>query len=182
MTTSRERELEELLDATLQLSGQDDVQGLLDVLVNRARTLVRADTSHLDMLDPEREEIRVAAMTGAATGSPASVRMPLADALSASVFESARPHRALCPAEAGTDRRWLPDPRATPGRIASVVGIPLRSSGGVRAVLLVGWRGSHRVTTTELDLLDRLGDVSARRTHSGAVQDGAGTTGEAGAG
>ena len=59
---------EELLDAVLQLSMQEDLQSLFDVLADRARSLTGADSAALHLPDQDLSVPRAVAVTGAITG------------------------------------------------------------------------------------------------------------------
>jgi hypothetical protein len=148
---------EELLDAVLQLSGQEDLPSLFDALVDRARSLTGADSSALHLLDPELSETRVVAVTGAISSLSTNVRVPVGASPPGKIFLTGMPASASSDLDdAAIAQIWASDPIIAAEQIVASTGVPLRSGGQVLAALSVAWRRPHRIDPDEIDVLNRL--------------------------
>lgn len=147
---------EELLDAVLQLSTQEDLPSLFDALVDRARSLTGADSAALHLLDPELSATRVVAVTGAISSLSTNVRVPVEASPPGKIFLTGMPASASGDLEDSIAHIWASDPIISAEQIVASTGVPLRAGGQVLAALSVAWRRPHQIDPDEIDVLNRL--------------------------
>ncbi|MBV9795119.1 MAG: helix-turn-helix domain-containing protein [Actinobacteria bacterium] len=148
---------EELLDAVLQLSLQEDLPSLFDALVDRARSLTGADSAALHLLDPELSATRVVAVTGAISSLSTDVRVPVGESPPGQIFLTGMPASAPGDLEdTAIANLWASDPIISAEQIVASTGVPLRSGSEVLAALSVAWRRPHQIDPDEIDVLNRL--------------------------
>ena len=100
----REAELSALVDTARDLASLPDPGGVLDAIVRRARTLLRADVAYLTLFDPDRGDTYMRATAGSVSARFQALRLP----------RRGRAGRARRPDPPPLLERRLPGGRAVP--------------------------------------------------------------------
>ena len=88
----REAELSALVDTARDLASLPDPGGVLDAIVRRARTLLRADVAYLTLYDPDRGDTYMRATAGSVSARFQALRLPLGAGLGGLVAQTRRPY------------------------------------------------------------------------------------------
>ena len=88
----REAELSALVDTARDLASLPDPGGVLDAIVRRARTLLRADVAYLTLFDPDRGDTYMRATAGSVSARFQALRLPLGAGLGGLVAQTRRPY------------------------------------------------------------------------------------------
>ncbi|HEX5812524.1 MAG TPA: GAF domain-containing protein, partial [Pseudonocardia sp.] len=88
----REAELSALVDTARDLASLPDPGDVLDAIVRRARTLLRADVAYLTLFDPDRGDTYMRATAGSVSARFQALRLPLGAGLGGLVAQTRRPY------------------------------------------------------------------------------------------
>jgi signal transduction histidine kinase len=153
-TRGREREAETLYQLGTRISASLELAQVLDAVAKAARQVLAADIGVVGLLDEERREVSVKAITGTRTEVLRDLRVPVKGEVSGSLLASGQP---LIVEEFGRDL-LTPHARdliAAEG-VVSFLGVPLKR--GERLLGLVGvmTRQRRRFSQDDAQLLMRL--------------------------
>ncbi len=153
-TRGREREAETLYQLGTQISASLELGQVLDAVTKGARQVLAADIGVVGLLDEERREVSVKAITGTRTEVLRDLRVPVKGEVSGSLLASSQP---LIVEEFGRDllTSHARDLIAAEG-VVSFLGVPLKR--GERLLGLVGvmTRQHRRFSQEDVQLLTRL--------------------------
>ncbi|MEM1177472.1 MAG: HD domain-containing phosphohydrolase [Acidobacteriota bacterium] len=136
MGTSQEleRQLSEyqsLLEIGVELAGSLDISQVLELAMDRAEKLCRAETSSIWQVDDERGDLFFRVVRGSAASDIRSSRVPMGKGIVGSVAEHGRGEIVN---DVSRDPRWGGD--LTPGFVTrAILAVPLRARGRVVGVL-----------------------------------------------
>jgi nitrate/nitrite-specific signal transduction histidine kinase len=153
-TRGREREAETLYQLGTRISASLELAQVLDAVTKAARQVLAADIGVVGLLDEERREVSVKAMTGTRTEVLRDLRVPVRGEVPGSLLASGQP---LIVEEFARD---LPTPHArdliAAEGVVSFLGVPLKR--GERLLGLVGvmTRQRRRFSQGDAQLLTRL--------------------------
>jgi nitrate/nitrite-specific signal transduction histidine kinase len=153
-TQGREREAETLYQLGTQISASLELAQVLDAVAKAARQVLAADIGVVGLLDEERREVSVKAITGTRTEVLRDLRVPIKGEVPGSLLASGQP---LIVEEYRPD---LPTPHArdliAAEGVVSFLGVPLKR--GERLLGLVGvmTRQRRRFSQDDAQLLTRL--------------------------
>ena len=85
-------ELSALVDTARDLASLPDPGGVLDAIVRRARTLLRADVAYLTLFDPDRGDTYMRATAGSVSARFQALRLPVGAGLGGLVAQTRRPY------------------------------------------------------------------------------------------
>jgi HD-GYP domain-containing protein (c-di-GMP phosphodiesterase class II) len=124
-------EYENLLEIGVELAGTLDLASVLDLALEKAEELCRAETSSIWELDQERGELFFRVVRGTVAGEIRDRRVPLGAGIVGSVAASGRPERVR---DVSVDSRWGGDEGS--GFVTkAVLAVPLVARGAVVGVL-----------------------------------------------
>jgi nitrate/nitrite-specific signal transduction histidine kinase len=153
-TRGREREAETLYQLGTRISASLELAQVLDAVTKAARQVLAADIGVVGLLDEERREVSVKAITGTRTEVLRDLRVPVKGEVSGSLLASGQP---LIVEEFGRDllTSHARDLIAAEG-VVSFLGVPLKR--GERLLGLVGvmTRQRRRFSQDDAQLLTRL--------------------------
>ncbi len=149
----RLREIQSITDAALS---RLDPQSLLDVLVERVRDALDADTCAVLLLDPPSQQLVATAASGLEEEVRQGVRIPLGRGFAGRI---AAEHRPVILNE--VDPTKVINPILLDQGIRSLMGAPLLVDGSVIGVLHVGTLSGRVFTAEDADLLQLAADRAA---------------------
>lgn len=154
----RERGLMAVIETAQDLTRIVDIDAVLRVIVQRARTLLGCDVGYLSVYDPERRDFYVRATDGAFSERFCRIRVSLDTGVCGYVARHRSPYSS---SDYSGDSRFnhsdFIDGAMRDEGIASILGVPLLSAGEVSGVLFVGDRYVRAYTAWETSILSTLG-------------------------
>ena len=144
------RDIQSITDAALSAL---DPQALLDVLVDRVKEVLRADTAAVLLLDRPSGYLVATAASGLEEEVQQGVRIPLGKGFAGRIAAQGRP---VILDE--VDRTKVVNPILLAKGIRSLVGAPLLAGGKVIGVLHVGTLSPRAFTSHDVDLLQLAAD------------------------
>jgi len=148
---------EVLLEIGVKLSGTLDLQTVLEMALETAEQVCRAETSSIWELDEETQELFFRIVRGQAAGEIRDLRVPVGQGIAGSV---ARSGVAELVNDVAADARWHGDPRGFHTR--AILTVPLRVRGAVIGVLqLLNPVGRERFTEEDLQRMSLFAGVLA---------------------
>jgi len=124
-------EYEMLLDIGAKLAGTLDIETVLELALEHAEGVCRAETSSIWELDEERRELFFRIVRGKAAGDIRGLRVPLGDGIVGSV---ARSGEAEMVNDVAADPRWHGDPTGA-FHTRAILTVPLLAGGAVIGVV-----------------------------------------------
>lgn len=124
-------ESEALLEMGLELASTLDVMKVLELALEKAEELCRAETSSIWELDEERQELFFRVVRGRAAGEIQDLRVPLGEGIVGSVAQAGK---AELVTDVTSDPRWRGDPSGG-FRTRAILAVPLVAKGRVIGVL-----------------------------------------------
>jgi len=124
-------EYETLLEIGVKLAGTLDLQTVLELALENAEEVCRAETSSIWDLDEERNELFFRVVRGQAAGSIRGLRVPVGQGIVGSVALSAE---AEVVNDVAADPRWNGDPSAD-FQTRAILAVPLIAQGKVIGVV-----------------------------------------------
>ena len=159
----RLKDIEAVTDAALS---RLDGHSLLDVLLERVKAVLDADTAAVLLLDPAVGQLVATAANGIEEEVRQGVRVPLGAGFAGRIAASGRP-LALDRVDRGTVSNQLLVDRG----IKSLLGVPLLAGGQVIGVLHVGSLSGRPFTQEDTELLQLAADRAALALQSMTAQD-----------
>jgi HD-GYP domain-containing protein (c-di-GMP phosphodiesterase class II) len=140
-------EYERLLDIGVKLSGTLELATVLELALENAEEVCRAETSSIWELDEERGELFFRVVRGSAAGTIRDLRVPLGAGIVGSVALSGE---AEVVNDVAADPRWQGD-SSDEFRTRAILAVPLRAQGKVIGVVqLLNPVGRDRFTAGDL--------------------------------
>jgi len=124
-------EYEMLLEIGVKLAGTLDLETVLELALEHAEEVCRAETSSIWELDDERRELFFRVVRGRAKGQIRDLRVPLGDGIVGSVAQSGEPEMVN---DVAADPRWHGDPTGT-FQTRAILTVPLLAGGAVIGVI-----------------------------------------------
>ena len=150
---ARLRDLQSITDAALSRLHDHD---FLPVLLDRVRSILRADTVAVLLLDSPSGQLTAAAAAGLEEEVRQGVRIPVGRGFAGRVAATGKPvildH---------VDHTTVLNPILMEKGIRSLLGVPLIADGGVIGVLHVGSLTPRRFTSDDVSLLQLAADRAA---------------------
>ena len=159
----RLKDIEAVTDAALS---RLDGQSMLDVLLDRLKTVLDVDTAAVLLLDRTAGELVATAASGLGEEVAQGVRVPLGAGFAGRIAASGRP-MALDRVAPDTVSNQLLIDRG----IKAMLGVPLLAGGHVIGVLYVGSLSGRQFTPEDADLLQLAADRAASALQSITAQD-----------
>lgn len=159
----RLRGIEAVTDAALS---RLDEQTLLDVLLERVKTVLEADTATVLLLDQAAGQLVATAASGIEEEVRQGVRVPLGAGFAGQVAASRQPVILN-----QVDRSTVRNPLLVDRGLHSLLGVPLLVGGQVIGVLHVGSVTGRRFGPEDIELLQLAADRAALAVHSMMAQD-----------
>lgn len=128
----RIEEYETLLDIGVKLAGTLDLATVLELALEAAEQVCRAETSSIWELDEERQELFFRVVRGHAAGDIRGLRVAVGQGIVGSVAQSAQ---AEVVNDVAADPRWNGDDPAGGFRTRAILAVPLLSQGKVIGVM-----------------------------------------------
>ncbi|CAM5198432.1 hypothetical protein CDEN61S_00751 [Castellaniella denitrificans] len=154
----RERGLMAVIETAQDLTRIVDIDAVLRVIVQRARTLLGCDVGYLSVYDPERRDFYVRATDGAFSERFCRIRVGLDTGVCGYVARHRSPYSSSdYPGDSRFNHSDFIDGAMRDEGIASILGVPLLSAGEVTGVLFVGDRYVRAYTAWETSILSTLG-------------------------
>jgi serine phosphatase RsbU (regulator of sigma subunit) len=160
---SRLDDIEAVTDAALS---RLDEQRLLDVLLERVRAVLEADTATVLLLDRSAGQLIAAAANGIEEEVRQGVRVPLGAGFAGQVAATRQPVILN-----QVDHTTVRNPLLVERGIRSLLGVPLLASGKVIGVLHVGSLTGRQFGPEDIELLQLAADRAALAVHSMMTQD-----------
>lgn len=141
-------EYESLLEIGVELAGSLDINRVLELAMDRAEVLCRAETSSIWQVDQERGDLFFRVVRGSAASSIRNRRVLIGQGIVGSVAETGQGEIVNSVSE---DGRWGGD--LTPGfQTRAILAVPLRAQGRVVGVLqLLNPRGKDDFESADLE-------------------------------
>jgi HD-GYP domain-containing protein (c-di-GMP phosphodiesterase class II) len=140
-------EYETLLDIGVKLAGTRELETVLELALENAEAVCRAETSSIWELDEERQELFFRVVRGTAAGDIRSLRVPLGEGIVGSVAQSGEAEMVN---DAAADPRWHGDPTSE-FQTRAILTVPLRAQGSIIGVVqLLNPVGRDRFTDGDL--------------------------------
>jgi HD-GYP domain-containing protein (c-di-GMP phosphodiesterase class II) len=127
----RLEEYEMLLEVGIKLSGTLDLTTVLELALEHAEQVCRAETSSIWELDEDRRDLFFRVVRGRAAGSIRGMRLPLGEGIVGSVALSGEAEMVN---EVGDDPRWRGDPSGA-FQTRALLAVPLVAQGSVIGVV-----------------------------------------------
>ncbi|HKV12666.1 MAG TPA: GAF domain-containing protein, partial [Thermoanaerobaculia bacterium] len=124
-------EYEAMLDISVRLAGTLDLHTVLELALENAEEVCRAETSSIWELDEERQELFFRVVRGTAAGEIRGLRVPVGQGIVGSVAATGQPEVVN---DVASDPRWHGD-AADEFRTRAILAVPLLSHGRVIGVL-----------------------------------------------
>jgi hypothetical protein len=158
----RESELTALVDTARDLASLPDPGGVLDAIVRRARTLLRADVAYLTLHDPDRGDTYMRATAGSISARFQSLRLPLGAGLGGLVAQTRLPYwSADYPADEQFRHTGEIDAAVHDEGLIGICGTPLLVGDEFVGVLFASQRSRRRFLPDEVALLGSLAALAA---------------------
>ena len=151
--TDKLRDIQSITDAALSAL---DPQTLLNVLVERAKEALQADTAAVLLLDPASGQLVATAASGLEEEVQQGVRIPIGKGFAGRIAAQGQPVIL-----AKVDHTKVVNPILLDKGIRSLMGAPLRTDGAVVGVLHVGTLTHRDFTAEDVDLLQLAADRAA---------------------
>lgn len=161
--SGRLRDIEAVTDAALS---RLDEQALLTSLLDRVKTVLRADTAAVLLVDPTAGQLVATAASGIEEEVRQGVRVPIGTGFAGRVAATGRPV-ILDRVDHGSV--W--NPLLVDRGIRSLLGVPLFVGGKVIGVLHVGSTSGRAFGPVDAELLQLAADRAALAVHSMVSQD-----------
>jgi HD-GYP domain-containing protein (c-di-GMP phosphodiesterase class II) len=140
-------EYETLLDIGVKLAGTREVEAVLELALENAEEVCRAETSSIWELDEERQELFFRVVRGSAAVDIRGLRVPVGEGIVGSVAQSGEAEMVN---DVAADPRWNGDPTAD-FQTRAILTVPLRAQGSVIGVVqLLNPVGRDRFTDGDL--------------------------------
>ncbi len=140
-------EYERLLEIGVKLSGTRELETVLELALENAEEVCRAETSSIWELDEERRELFFRIVRGRAAGAIRGIRVPVGEGIVGSVAQSGEAEMVN---DVAADPRWHGDPSST-FQSRAILTVPLRAQGSVIGVVqLLNPVGRDRFTADDL--------------------------------
>ena len=147
LSDRRLAEYETLLDIGVKLAGTLELAAVLEMALENAEEVCRAETSSIWELDEERGELFFRVVRGSAAGAIRDLRVPLGSGIVGTVAQSGE---AEVVNDVAADPRWQGD-SSDEFQTRSILAVPLRAQGKVIGVFqLLNPVGRDRFTTGDL--------------------------------
>lgn len=150
----REIELEALFETAGDLAGLQDVDGVLNAIVRRARTLLHTDVAYLTLIDPVRGDTYMRATAGVVSASFQQVRLAMGDGLGGLVADTSLPYATD---DYAVDQRFDHvrdvDSAVSDEGLMAILGVPLMLGPQVLGVLFAADRSRRPFARDEISLL-----------------------------
>jgi putative methionine-R-sulfoxide reductase with GAF domain len=159
----RLRDIEAVTDAALSLL---DEQALLDVLLERVKTVLDADTATVLLLDRPTGQLVATAATGIEEEVRQGVRIPLGAGFAGHVAATKKPVILN-----QVDLTTVRNPLLVDRGIRSLLGVPLLASGQVIGVLHVGSLTGRQFGQEDVELLQLAADRAALAVYAMMARD-----------
>ncbi|MDN5844060.1 MAG: GAF domain-containing protein, partial [Alcaligenaceae bacterium] len=154
----RERGLMAVIDTAQDLTRMTDTDKVLQLIVQRARTLLGCDVGYLSVYDPQMRDFYVRATDGAFSENFCKIRISLDTGVCGYVARHRSPYSS---SDYAGDSRFnhstFIDSAMGDENIASILGVPLLGGDEVSGVLFVGDRYVRTYTAWEISILSTLG-------------------------
>jgi phosphoserine phosphatase RsbU/P len=147
------RDIRSIIDAALSAL---DPQALLEVLVQRVKEALQADTAAILLLDPSSYQLVATAASGLEEEVQQGVRIPVGKGFAGRIAAQGRPVVLE-----KVDHTTVVNPILLDKRIRSLMGAPLLVGGEVLGVLHVGTLSPRAFTSDDVDLLQLAADRAA---------------------
>jgi len=158
----REAELSALVDTARDLASLPDPSGVLDAIVRRARTLLRADVAYLTLHDPDRGDTYMRATAGSISARFQSLRLPLGAGLGGLVAQTRLPYwSADYPADEQFRHTGEIDAAVDDEGLIGICGTPLLVGDEFVGVLFASQRTRRAFLPDEVALLGSLAALAA---------------------
>jgi hypothetical protein len=158
----REAELSALVDTARDLASLPDPGGVLDAIVRRARTLLRADVAYLTLHDPDRGDTYMRATAGSISARFQSLRLPLGAGLGGLVAQTRLPYwSADYPADEQFRHTGEIDAAVDDEGLIGICGTPLLVGDEFVGVLFASQRSRRTFLPEEVALLGSLAALAA---------------------
>ena len=158
----REAELSALVDTARDLASLPDPGGVLDAIVRRARTLLRADVAYLTLHDPDRGDTYMRATAGSVSARFQALRLPLGAGLGGLVAQTRRPYwSADYPADEQFRHTSEIDAAVGDEGLIGICGTPLLVGDEFVGVLFASQRTRRTFHHDEVALLGSLAALAA---------------------
>ncbi|WP_392543567.1 helix-turn-helix domain-containing protein [Oryzobacter telluris] len=158
----REAGLSALLDTARALASENDPAQVLDAIVRRARSLLRADLAYLTLFDPEHQDTYMRATDGSVSARFQSVRLALGAGLGGLVASTYKPYWT---ADYWSDNRFRHtapiDGAVGEEGIVAICGTPLVVDGTFMGVLFAANRSPRPFALEDVALLGNLATLAA---------------------
>jgi sigma-B regulation protein RsbU (phosphoserine phosphatase) len=159
----RLKDIEAVTDAALS---RLDGQSLLDVLLERVKAVLDADTAAVLLLDRAAGQLAATAASGIEEEVRQGVRVPVGAGFAGRIAASGRPLTLD-----RVDRDTVSNQLLIDRGIKSLLGVPLLAGGQVIGVLHVGSLSGRPFTTEDAELLQMAADRAALALQSMMAQD-----------
>ncbi len=156
------RDIQSITDAALSAL---DPQTLLQVLVERAKEALQADTAAILLLDPPSGQLVATAASGLEEEVQQGVRIPIGQGFAGRIAAQGQP--VILPE---VDHTKVVNPILLDKGIKSLMGAPLRADGTVVGVLHVGTLSHRDFSSEDVDLLQLAADRAALAVQALAVR------------
>ena len=158
----REAELSALVDTARDLASMPDPGDVLDAIVRRARTLLRADVAYLTLYDPDRGDTYMRATAGSVSARFQALRLPLGAGLGGLVAQTRRPYwSADYPADEQFRHTSEIDAAVDDEGLIGICGTPLLVGDEFVGVLFASQRTRRAFHHDEVALLGSLAALAA---------------------
>ena len=128
----RLREYESLLEIGVKLAATLDLSTVLEIALETAEQICRAETSSIWELDEEHHELFFRVVRGRAAGDIRGLRLPLGEGIVGSVAQTGQ---AELINDVSTDPRWHGDPVDSDFKTRAILAVPVVAHGKVIGVL-----------------------------------------------
>ena len=158
----REAGLSALVDTARDLASMPDPGDVLDAIVRRARTLLRADVAYLTLYDPARGDTYMRATAGSVSARFQALRLPLGAGLGGLVAQTRRPYwSADYPADEQFRHTSEIDAAVDDEGLIGICGTPLLVGDEFVGVLFASQRTRRAFHHDEVALLGSLAALAA---------------------
>jgi type II secretory pathway pseudopilin PulG len=158
----REAGLSALVDTARDLASLPDPGGVLDAIVRRARTLLRADVAYLTLFDPDRGDTYMRATAGSVSARFQALRLPVGAGLGGLVAQTRRPYwSADYPADEQFRHTSEIDAAVSDEGLIGICGTPLLVGDEFVGVLFASNRTRRAFHHDEVALLGSLAALAA---------------------